>query len=60
MSLDALSGGVRRSLSPDLVDQVIGRDRFTCVDQKDGQNGTSLSPPQRDRFAIGNHLHRAK
>jgi hypothetical protein len=60
IDLDALCGGRRRVLCPDLVDQPFGRDNLVGVDQEVSQKRCALTGTDVGRAVIGENLEWAE
>src|ERR671923_201963 len=58
---EVLKGGrsrLRRVLTPERVDQAVGRDGAAGIDEEEREQGPLLRPAERQRFAVRAHLDR--
>jgi hypothetical protein len=58
--VDAVQCAGRRRLAPQRVDQAVGRNDFTGVDEQDGQQRPLLAPAERELAHTILHLERSE
>jgi hypothetical protein len=60
VALDDLGGARRRLVTPQRVDQAIGRDHFATVDEQQRQQRSLLGTAERDQPLLVEHFKRPK